>query len=317
MRKIIFVIFALVACLAVNAKQYCESAIAANGHTAYITCRSLGGDQYEFIFTSEDDFSGYNAAGSNLYANINGVGGYHVSEHFVQSGRTLTCTMTSNQAPTFYVGDFFVNYANGEAHFYIPTDADFSATCEGTPSTNPQDTTSVTPQDSTHITPQDTVAAQVICGIDWSKLEWLGNGSGNEANTNKYKISLDEGQQVANVQAAPWDNNNAGIYTWVESGVTSVSVPAGIDGAGVLLRLTSFTAQVTRVDIVAATKNYTCYVYYADGTPVTDCDQQEPTPNTAVDALQSDSTARKVLRSGHLLILRSGHLYDTQGHLLE
>lgn len=129
-------LFILLACLLLSATwgsaaTYCSETITStNGkHTATITCSSLGNNQYQFIFTSTDAFTGYNAAGSNFYMNVNGAGGYHVSEHLSQDGNELTALVESSVVPNIYVGALFVQYADGEAMYNIPTDADFSQVC--------------------------------------------------------------------------------------------------------------------------------------------------------------------------------------------
>lgn len=128
--KKVFFFLALMSATMLSAKQYCGETITSNnGHKATITCQWLGEDQYEFVFESEDAITGYNAGGSNFFANVNGTGGYQVSNNMVQKGNTLTCTMTSTSAPTIYAGVFFVNFSDGEAQFTIPTDADFSQAC--------------------------------------------------------------------------------------------------------------------------------------------------------------------------------------------
>ena len=113
------------------ATKYCGELITStNGkHTANITCSSLGNNQYQFIFESTDAFTGYNADGSNFYMEVNGVGGTQVSKNLTQDGNKLSYTFESNVVPNIYVGDFFVNYADGEAQFNIPTDEDFSVVC--------------------------------------------------------------------------------------------------------------------------------------------------------------------------------------------
>lgn len=129
-------LFLLLACLLlsvtwVSAATYCSETITStNGqHTATITCSSLGNNQYQFIFTSTDEFTDYNAAGSNFYMNVNGVGGYHVSEHLSRDGNKLTALVESSMVPNIYVGVFYVQYADGEATYNIPIDADFSQKC--------------------------------------------------------------------------------------------------------------------------------------------------------------------------------------------
>ena len=133
--KRLYLLGLLICCavMTLHAATYCAETITSeNGkHTAKITCSSLGGNQYQFIFVSTDAFSSYNV-GSNFYMNVNGVGGYHVSEHLTQTDNTLTATIESNVVPNIYVGVFFINYSDGEARFNIPTDADFSQTCSST-----------------------------------------------------------------------------------------------------------------------------------------------------------------------------------------
>lgn len=129
-------LFILLACLVLSATwvsaatTYCSETITStNGkHTAKITCSSLGGNQYQFVFVSTDAFTNYNK-GSNFQMNVNGVAGFQVSAHLEQTGNTLTATIESSVVPTIYVGDFFVQYDDGEAWYKIPTDADFSQVC--------------------------------------------------------------------------------------------------------------------------------------------------------------------------------------------
>ncbi len=134
MKKHFLKSFALLAMLfsaiALSAAEYCEELITStNGkHTANITCSSLGNNQYQFIFESTDAFTGYNA-GSNFYMKVNGVEETQVSQNLTQDGNKLSYTFESNQVPDIYVGDLFVNYADGEARFNIPTDEDFSVVC--------------------------------------------------------------------------------------------------------------------------------------------------------------------------------------------
>lgn len=131
--KRLYLLGLLICCavMTLHAATYCaETITSTNGkHTAKITCSSLGDNQYQFIFVSTDAFSSYNVGGSNFYMNVNGVGGYQVSAHLTQKGNTLTATIESNVVPNIYVGNFYLNYSDGEAQFNIPIDADFSQTC--------------------------------------------------------------------------------------------------------------------------------------------------------------------------------------------
>ena len=128
-----------------SAATYCGETITSNNgnHTATITCSSLGNNSYQFVFESTDAFTGYNAAGSNFYMNVNGTGGYQVSNHLTQDGNKLSVEFTSTAVPNIYVGDFFVQYSDGETIFKIPTDADFSQVCSGGDQTEPSVLTSI------------------------------------------------------------------------------------------------------------------------------------------------------------------------------
>ena len=106
-----------------------------------------------------------------------------------------------------------------------------------------------------------------FAAIDWNAYEWLGNGSGNAAYTNKIKVAAAEGQTVINLQQPGWAAE-AGIYTHFGAGVQSCSLPEGkyqIDGAGICLYLSAFTAKETEVTVVDALKTYVFTVYYEDG----------------------------------------------------
>ena len=127
----------LMLCVGVSAwaaTTYCGTTITSENqkqHSAAITCSSLGENRYLFEFVSEDEFTSYNAVGSNFYMNVNGVGGYQVSKYLTKDGKRLYVEFTSTSVPNIYVGDFYVQYSDGEAHYKIPTDADFSKVCSG------------------------------------------------------------------------------------------------------------------------------------------------------------------------------------------
>ena len=101
--------------------------------------------------------------------------------------------------------------------------------------------------------------------IDWSSIEWLGNGSGLPENTDKYKISQNCLQQVVNIQKPGWADE-PGIYVAASGAIASCSINGAIDGAGIVLYLSSFTTKETEVTINYAGGSCTFWVYYADGT---------------------------------------------------
>ena len=102
-------------------------------------------------------------------------------------------------------------------------------------------------------------------GVDWSAIAWLGNGSGDAVNTDKYKVSPADGLSVVNIQK-PGFAEEVGIYVNVPAGISACSVNGKIDGAGVVLYLSSFTTQETQVTITyGADLKCTFWVYYVDG----------------------------------------------------
>lgn len=114
-------------------------------------------------------------------------------------------------------------------------------------------------------------------GVDWSTIEFLGDGAGGGKYANKYKVSEAEGLAVVNIQH-PGFASEDGIYVHVPAGITACSVKSDIQGAGVLLHLSAFTAQETNVTITYGA-NLTCtfWVYYVDGT--TDGSDTPDTPD--------------------------------------
>ena len=60
----------LCSAMTLSAATYCDALITSTQavHTAHITCSSLGGNQYQFVFESADAFKKYNS-GSNFFMN--------------------------------------------------------------------------------------------------------------------------------------------------------------------------------------------------------------------------------------------------------
>jgi len=112
-------------------------------------------------------------------------------------------------------------------------------------------------------------ASMMSFAIDWSGYEWLEDGAGAGAYSNKYKVAPAEGQNVVNIQKPGWANE-PGIYTSDFGGAISsctLGDKCAIDGGGIVLYLSAFTAKETEVTVVAAQGSKTFTVYYdADGT---------------------------------------------------
>ena len=110
--------------------------------------------------------------------------------------------------------------------------------------------------------------ANAASGVDWTSLPWLGNGSGLPAHTDKYKVSPVVGMQVVNVQK-PGFASAVGIYLTIGTQINNCSVANDVQGGGILLHLSAFTAKETEVTINyhsnAESLQCTFWVYYADG----------------------------------------------------
>ncbi|MGN0235212.1 MAG: discoidin domain-containing protein [Paludibacteraceae bacterium] len=118
------------------------------------------------------------------------------------------------------------------------------------------------------------LVAMLLCGltasaVDWSGYAWLGNGSGNAEYTNTYKITLPLDNSGTNGNAVniqqPGFAAAPGIYCTFPSSISKVSVDSKIDGAGVVLYMTAFTAMETEVTVTHATGTSTFTVYNAKG----------------------------------------------------
>ena len=102
-------------------------------------------------------------------------------------------------------------------------------------------------------------------GVDWSTYEFLGDGAGGGKYTNKYKVSAADGLSVVNIQK-PGFTTEPSIYVTVPAGILDCNVSSAIQGAGIALHLSAFTAQETAVTINYAGGSCNFWVYFADGT---------------------------------------------------
>ena len=108
-----------------------------------------------------------------------------------------------------------------------------------------------------------TLSAQ--SGVDWNQYEFLGDGAGGGAYSNKYKVAKVDGMTVVNIQK-PGFADEAGIYLTVPAVISNCNVNGAIQGTGMVLYLSSLTAKETEVTITHAQGTCTFWVYYADGT---------------------------------------------------
>jgi len=146
-------------------------------------------------------------------------------------------------------------------------------------------------------------ASLMTFAIDWSAIDYLGDGAGGGIYSNKYKIACDAGQSYVNIQQ-PGFAAEAGIYTTVGEGISSCSLgdKCAIQGAGVVLYLSAFTAKETEVTITTGVKDYVCTVYYEDGTDA-----------SAIQNIEATAKTVKVIENGQLLIIKDGVRYNAAG----
>lgn len=108
--------------------------------------------------------------------------------------------------------------------------------------------------------------------IEWGPIAYLGDGVAGEELGNKYKmhIKTDTQSPRANeLQKVSASNDNASIHVVCGSANIITSLGKGnfsTTGADLYLYLTNFKAKETRFTITDNGTEYTCYVYYADGT---------------------------------------------------
>ncbi len=136
---------------------------------------------------------------------------------------------------------------------------------------------------------------------DWSAIAWLADGAGEGAYANKYKVEAAFGQDVINIQK-PGFAAEAGIYTRFPAGISSCDLPTGkyvIEGAGMVMYLSAFTAKETKVSVEAGGVTYDCKVFYADGTGEISQDEpgDEPQPGDLTPATFYGSEVKQVAGS--------------------
>ena len=178
---------------------------------------------------------------------------------WTQNGTIWTKDFAFSTYPTLGTGQIYclfdiVNAGAPPVAGFTLTDIDLFATCDETPGEGGEDPVDPTPDPET---------PEVDGKIDWSTIDWLGDGAGEGAYSNKYKVYSKDGLTGINIQSK---NDIAGIYVTAPAAITDCSVASTIEGAGIWLHLTAFTAQETKVTINHATGSGTISVYYADGT---------------------------------------------------
>ena len=238
MKKHFLKSFALLAmlfsALTMSAKQYCQEPLTLNGGaTIQLSCELVSAGNYRITIEGENlaglGGSFYNPGGVDLRTAIT-----------TNTATKIVCDIEAASAPTLYTPLYVL--CPGEQNIDWPNDIDWTGTCgEGgeTPSTPEPEEPEVTDK--------------------WANVDWV------EASDNKYKVSHECLSSVVNVQQPPWAAEK-GIYITAPAGISDCTVNGKIDGAGMILYLSSFTAKETEVTITHGLGSCTFWVYYADGT---------------------------------------------------
>ena len=151
------------------------------------------------------------------------------------------------------------------------------------------------------------VTVQVNGPINWDAINWLPNGSGNEAYSNKYKACAGSpSPNIDIIQLPAWEGvEGPGIYVNYPSAVFT-SFPALTyyqQGAGLLFYMDNFTAKYTEVVVGVDNTNYSFTVYYVDGTE----------DASGVEAIKSAAGSKKIIENGQVIILKNGVRYNVLG----
>ncbi len=107
-------------------------------------------------------------------------------------------------------------------------------------------------------------------GIDWSKISWLTNATGNAAYTEKYKaFAGNPGPSNIDVIQSPGWAAKPGLYmTFPSADFRNFSLPAScysIQGAGVIFHMDAFTAKETTVHVNVGGTVRSFTIYYENG----------------------------------------------------
>lgn len=126
------------------------------------------------------------------------------------------------------------------------------------------------------------LVAMLLCGltasasaVDWSTIDWAGDVTGGGTFANKYKVATPNGGSFLNIQKPGWASE-AGLYisfpdaNFGEVRINGEKTKYAVEGAGICLYVSNFTAQETEVQVMNkanSSSQWTLYVYYVDGTP--------------------------------------------------
>ena len=124
------------------------------------------------------------------------------------------------------------------------------------------------------------LVAMLLCGltasasaVDWSTIAWAGDGAQGGALANKYKVATPEGVKLENIQKPGFAAADGFYITFPDAAFGEFRIDGektnyAVQGAGVILYISNFTAKETEVQVMNADNSavrWTLYVYYEDG----------------------------------------------------
>lgn len=221
-------------------------------------------------------------------------------------------TLDAATSETFQIvasrkGDGAISYESGNSGIATVTDAGL-VTAVGRGQTT---ITVRVAETETYAAANKKLTVNVNGPINWDAIDWLPNGSGNEAYTNKYKACPGSPAPVVdNIQLPDWAGvTGPGIYASYPSAVfESFSTTDYFQqGAGLLFYMSNFTKKYTDVIVRVEGVDYSFTVFNVNGT-------DEP---TALGNVAAQSKVQKVVENGQLILIRNGVKYNALGAIIQ
>ncbi len=155
-------------------------------------------------------------------------------------------------------------------------------------------------------------ASMMTFAIDWDSVDWLGDGAGGGAYTEKYKAVVSPeltggaGGFINNIQL------HAGVAA-IHIAMPSAAFGAfsldksqyDLEGAGFFPHLDIFKEKETVFTVVCSDVTYTFTVFFVDGV------------STALNNIAAPVKAVKVIEDGQIILIRNGVKYNALGAIIQ
>ena len=139
------------------------------------------------------------------------------------------------------------------------------------------------------------ITLSAASGVDWSTIEWIPSTNANY--NQQFKCSTKEGLDVIQ---HPGFTSEIGIYMTFPAASIECNLPGyDVQGAGMIMHLSSFTAQETEVVVNYAGGSRTFWVYNAKGTTGEGGEELDPTPDPEPEEPETPSVVYCDFPTGH------------------